>query len=175
MGAGAPTSGERMRARADVAPLRRRTGERSARSVRRLARTADTYEFLVRAPFGASAISGYRRAARHFGLHTLEDPTAEGSDAYRVLVHENARALARAAQVLEHAYGSDRQSAIDEAEVWLARSDVSWFAQDWKYWDMDQDEGALDCLGWKRFVVQSAKSYRITLRRVKKGRGRSKA
>ena len=159
------------RKKAAVRPTKARTGGRTRRRVR-LARTADAYEFLVRSPFGASAISGYRRAARHFGLHTLEDPTAEGSDGYRVLVHKSAPALRRAAEVLELAYASDRQSVIDEAEMWLATSDVTWFAQDWRCWDEAQDEGALACLGWKRLVVKSEKSYRLTLQLIKKRRSR---
>ena len=32
------------------------------------------FEFVVAAPFGASAIEGYEETARHFGLHTLHDP-----------------------------------------------------------------------------------------------------
>jgi hypothetical protein len=161
-----------MRRRRAAVPLREaRSGGRTRRRGR-LARTADTYEFLVRPPFGASVISGYRKAARHFGLQTMEDPTMEGSDGYRVLVHKSAPVLRRAADVLDRAYGSDRQSAIDEAEMWLATSDVTWFAQDWRYWDEAQDEGALACLGWKRLVVKSEKSYRITLKLIKKRRSR---
>ncbi len=72
----------------------------------------------------------------------------EGSDAFRVLVHKSRSALRRAAGVLDRAYGSNKQSAIDEAEMWLISSDVTWFAQDWKCWDEAQDEGALACLGW---------------------------
>ena len=51
-------------------------------------------------------------------------------------------------------------------------SDVTWFAQDWRCWDEAQDEGALACLGWKRLVVKSEKSYRITLQLIKKRRSR---
>lgn len=134
----------------------------------RLERTADTYEFVIRPPLGASVISGYRRAAHHFGLHTLEDPTAEGSDGYRVLVHRSLPRLKKAAAVLERAYSSDRQNRIDDAEAWLARSGVTWFAQDWNYWDQAQDQGALACLGWKRRVVKTEKSYRITIQLIKK-------
>jgi hypothetical protein len=122
----------------------------------RFIRTSDTFEFLVREPWGASAISGYRKAARHFGLHTREDPTMEGSDAYRVLVHRSAASLRRAAEVMNRGYGSDIQDAIDDAEIWLLRSDVTWFAQDWRYWDEAQDEGALECLGWKRLPSSSS-------------------
>ena len=136
----------------------------------RLVRTADTYEFLVREPWGASAISGYRRAARHFGLHTMEDPTMEGSDAYRVFVHKSVSALRRAARMLDRAYTSNQQDAIDDAEIWLLDNHLIWFAHDWHYWDEAQDEGALECLGWKRLVVKRENIYRITLRLIKKRR-----
>ena len=158
-----------MRGRAAVEARNTRTRRRPSRSVR-LVRTADTYVFLVQYPFGGSVISGYRKAARHFGLHTMEDPTMEGADAYRVLVHKSRPAIRRAAQVLDRAYGSDQQSAIDDAEMWLTRSNVTWFAQEWNYWDDAQDEGALACLGWKRLIVKSEKSYRVTLQLIKKRR-----
>ena len=96
----------------------------------------------------------------------------EGSDGFRVLVHRSAAALRRAARVLDCAYGSDVLDAIDEAEIWLLRSDVTWFAQDWRYWDEAQDEGALECLGWKRLVVKSSNVFRITLQLIKKRRSR---
>lgn len=135
-----------------------------------LVRTADTYEFLVRYPWGASAISGYRRAARHFGFHTREDSTLAGSDAYRLFVHKRAAILRQAVKVLEVAYISDQQAAIDDAEASLASGDVAWFAQDWKHWDEEQDEGALEHLGWKRLIVKAGRSYRITLQLVKRRR-----
>jgi hypothetical protein len=136
-----------------------------------LKRTEDTYEFLVTYPHGGSAISGYRRAARHFGLHTREDPTYEGSDAYRVLVHESAQKLRDVAKALNDAYSAANSSdlgdetLIDEVEDWLVlKSDVAWFTHDWSYWGQDQDEGALEHLKWKRTVVESGKDYRVTLR-----------
>jgi hypothetical protein len=46
----------------------------------RLLRNRRTYEFLIRYPHGTTAINGYRRAARHFKFHTLEDPTTVGTD-----------------------------------------------------------------------------------------------
>lgn len=150
------------------------TRRRPQHSVR-LARTSDTYEFLVRYPWGASAISGYRRAARHFGFHTREDPTLAGSDAYRLFVHKSAAMLRQAVKTLEVAYVSDQQAAIDDVELSIGASGVAWFAQDWKHWDPDQDEGALECLGWKRFVVETGKNYRVTLQLVKRRRPRREA
>lgn len=105
----------------------------------------------------------------------MEDPTMEGSDAYRVFVHESASVLRRAAKVLDRAYGSQEQSAIDDAEIWLLQGDVIWFAQDWQYWDEAQDEGALECLGWKRSIAKVGKSYRIMLKLIKQRRARRKA
>ena len=42
----------------------------------RLIRNRRTFEFVIRYPHGIAAINGYRRAARHFNFHTLEDPAA---------------------------------------------------------------------------------------------------
>jgi hypothetical protein len=137
-------------------------------------RTADTYEFLVRDPWGASAISGYRRAARHFGLHTMEDSTLAGSDRYRLFVHKRAAALRRVVKMLEIAYASNQQDAIDEAEMSLYSAHVPWFAQDWKDWNAEQDEGALETLGWKRLMVKVENGYRVTLKLLKRRRPRGK-
>ncbi|MGA7991637.1 MAG: hypothetical protein WCC53_09420 [Thermoanaerobaculia bacterium] len=138
----------------------------------RLVRTSEIFEFLVRYPWGSSAISGYRRAARHFGFHTREDPTFEGSDAYRVFVDKSAAALRRVVKALEIAYSSGQQNVIDDAEAELAGGDVIWFAQDWKHWEAEQDEGALERLGLKRRIVEAGKSYLVTLKVVKGRRSR---
>ena len=47
-----------------------------------LRRTKTAFEFYISSPWGLSAVNGYRRAARHFGLHTLEDPTTLGTDSF---------------------------------------------------------------------------------------------
>ena len=135
----------------------------------RLVRTRNVYEFIVRFPWGSSAISGYRRAARHFGFHTMEDPTLEGSDAYRVLVHKDARQLRAAAKMLSDAYSCEEDAPGEAAEMWLiCESGIHYFTHDWKHWDPEQDEGALECLGWERRVVElnwpSGCAYRVTLR-----------
>lgn len=131
----------------------------------RLKRTRNTYEFLIRYPYGISAINGYRRAARYFGLHTLEDPTTVGTDTCRLLIHKSTKRLRDAAKVLNHAYSSDDQTLIDTAEIWLTtESDVHWFDHDWKYWNQEQDVGALEQLGWNRVIIEASNSFRITLR-----------
>ena len=136
---------------------------------RRLVRNRHTFEFLVRYPHGTAAINGYRRAARHFKFHTLEDPTTVGGDTCRLFVHKSAQKLREAAKVVGDAYTSGDDELIDEAEMWLATdSDVHWFDHSWKYWAIEQDEGALECLGWKRLIVESGASYRVTLRVAKK-------
>jgi hypothetical protein len=130
----------------------------------RLKRTENRYEFLIRYPYGTSAVNGYRRAARHFGLHTLEDPTTVGTDTFRLLIHKSAKRLREAARILNRAYSADDETLINEAETWLAiESDIHWFDHDWKYWNQEQDEGALEQLGWKRIVVQVGNSFRVTL------------
>jgi hypothetical protein len=134
-----------------------------------LRRSRRTFEFLVRYPHGISAINGYRRAARHFGLHTQEDPTTVGNDTCRLFIHKSPSKLREAARRVGDAYASGDDSFIEQAETWLAfDSDVNWFAQDWKYWDQDQDEGALKNLGWERIIVERAHHYRVTLRLDKK-------
>lgn len=71
----------------------------------RLLRDRNTFEFFVKDPWGTSAIHGYRRACRHFGYHTLDDPTAAGSDDYRLLVSKNRKKLQQAAKVLKQTDG----------------------------------------------------------------------
>lgn len=139
----------------------------------RLQRTKNAFEFLVRYPHGTSAINGYRRAARHFGLHTLEDPTTVGTDTCRLLIHKSAKRLREAARVLDRAYSVGDQNLIDEAEAWLViKSDIHWFDHDWKHWDQEQDEGAIEQLGWDRVISETGNSYRITLRLAAKRGGR---
>jgi hypothetical protein len=129
-----------------------------------LRRNATTFEFVVRYPHGTSAINGYRQAARHFGFHTLEDPTTAGGDDTRVLIHRSASVLRRAARRLSKAWTSDLDGAADEGELWLAtESGVSWFHHDWNYWDADQDNGALESLGWRRRISAQGDDYRVTL------------
>ena len=64
----------------------------------RLLRNRHTFEFVTRYPHGTSAINGYRRAARHFKFHTLEDPTTVGTDTCRLLIHKSARKLREACE-----------------------------------------------------------------------------
>jgi hypothetical protein len=135
----------------------------------RLKRTRNTYEFCIRYPHGTSAINGYRRAARHFGLHTLEDPSTLGTDTCRLFIHKDIRKLREAARVIKSAYASGDESLIEDAEEWLASGGgggggVTWFDHDWRYWDQEQDEGALECLGWNRGVVELGSQYRLTIK-----------
>lgn len=142
---------------------------------RALRRDERTYEFFVRYPWGLSAINGYRRAARHFGLRTLEDPSCDGADTLRLLVHRDPRKLRLAAKVLGQAYSfdGDDDGRADDAEAWLAfDSGVHWFHHDWKWWNQDQDEGALERLRWKRTIVETKKGYRVTVRAARPRRRR---
>jgi hypothetical protein len=138
-----------------------------------LKRTKNTYEFFVRFPHGTLAMKGLRQAARHFGFHTFKDPTTVGTGTLRLLIHKNPKALRAAAKVLDRAYSSDRQRLIDKAEAWLnSESGVNWFDHDARYWNIEQDEGALENLGWKRTVVEIGDYYRITLRLIANRRDR---
>jgi hypothetical protein len=124
-----------------------------------------TYEFLVRYPHGASAINGYRRAARHFGLHTWIDPGSAGGDSTRLFIHEEAQRLRQTAARLSEAHAAGDDGLIASTEEWLAvESGVHWFHHDWKHWAIEQDEGALECLGWERTVSESGPCFRVNLR-----------
>lgn len=139
---------------------------------RPLVRNARCFEFLVRYPWGSAAINGYRRAARHFGLHTMEDPAFEGSDAYRMFVDRSASRLRSVAASIRKIAALDdgTRDDFDPVDDWLVEQrDLHWFAADWKHWSMEDDEGTLEGLGWQRSVVQMGNRYRITLRL---GRGR---
>ena len=110
-------------------------------------------------------MAGYRRAARHFGFRTLVDPTSDGNDDTRILIHRSASLLHEAAKVLSRGYASDNETDAEEAELWLAReSGVHWFHHDWERWDADQDLGALQNLRWKRRIVPRGDSYVVPLR-----------
>ena len=139
----------------------------------RLKRTKNTFEFFVRDPHGTSAINGYRRAARHFGLRTLEDATTVGTDTCRLLIHKDVRKLHAAAKALDRAYTSQDDALIDDAETWLrCESGVQWFDHDWCSWVQEQDEGTLEQLGWERVVLKSGNCYRVTLRMATRVRQR---
>lgn len=133
---------------------------------RPLVRTGGTFDFVCVHPHGSSAIEGYRLAARHFGLRTMEDPTTVGTDTCRLLIHEDVRKLRAAARVLSRAYDSGDDDAIEEAELWLAfRSGVHWFDHDWSFWDIEQDEGALGNLGWRRTILAGGSTYLVSLKK----------
>jgi hypothetical protein len=128
----------------------------------KLRRTSDIYEFLVRYPWGMSSINGYRHAARHFGLHTLEDPSSRGWDSCGLLVHRSVQALREASRV----------SATIEPEDWdtfyveMANRGVGVIDHDWKHWDPDDDKAALAGLGLDAEAVEYEDGrYRVTLRR----------
>lgn len=131
---------------------------------RLLVRDSTTFEFVVRPPHGISAVVGYRKAARHFGLRTLVDPTTTGGDDTRILMHPSAAVLRKTAKALSRAMASENEGDAEDAEFWLAReSGVHWFHHHWRHWDIDQDRGALENLGWRRRIVQSGDTYLVTL------------
>jgi hypothetical protein len=142
---------------------------RIKRRVKRRRVSSRVYRFRVTYPFGTTAIHGYRRAARHFGLRTLLDPTCEGSDDWRLLIHEDPKLLRRTAKMLlEHARSdSNNEDFLFEEDEILLRSKVHWFAHDWKGWSIEQDEGAIDSLGWSRTVTELPDgSFQVELRRM---------
>jgi len=131
-----------------------------------LVRNARCFEFLVKYPWGTTAINGYRRAARHFGLHTIEDPTFEGSDAYRMFVDRSeSRLRSVAASVRKiNALDDGTKDDFEPVDDWLVeQDDLHWFSHDWKHWLMEDDEVAIEGLGWQRSVVEMGNRYRVTL------------
>jgi hypothetical protein len=155
-------------------PMKRKTPPKSlARAP--LVRSREVFEFLVRDPYGSSAIAGYRRAARHFGLHTREDPAFEGSDAYRMFVHKDPRKLRVVAKAIGDVNEKCEDDTLDDQELEIfLKTDVTYFAQDWHYWDETADEAALKDLGWKRRIAESTDKsgnqiFRVTLKRSRKG------
>jgi hypothetical protein len=125
-------------------------------------RAAGVYKFTVREPWGTSVINGYRRAARHFGLHTRNDPTAEVSDSYRLLVHREAGKLRQVAAALTRLDADDPEFELNELEV---LTPVNWFWHHWRKWDKSQDEGALGNLAWKRTIIELKPGvFRVTIK-----------
>ena len=143
------------------------------KSSRRLKRTRLTYEFIVKHPYGAAAISGYQKAARHFGLHTRADPTTKGTDQFQLLVDRDPKKLRDTARQLSNlgcaASERDDDGILNEEFDILLMSGVAWFAQDFNWWDVEGDEGALEHLGWARIVEKRTDgSFYVTLRRHSK-------
>jgi hypothetical protein len=100
-------------------------------------RNRTTFEFFVKYPWGTSAINGYRKACRHFGYRTLQDPTTVGNDDCRLLISIDMKKLRHAAKVLNKT--DDDGSVSDELhwqkEDWLqSASGISWLDHDWKHW-----------------------------------------
>jgi hypothetical protein len=137
-------------------------------------RSAKVFEFLVKYPWGISAISGYRRAARHFGLHTREDPSTVGNDSWCLFVHKDPRKLRQVVAQLSALDPSNSNYDVDEWSIKVG-SGVHWFWHDWKQWDIEADENAVKNLGWTRAVEDRGDgTYRVTIRR-RAGRGRRSA
>ena len=141
-----------------------------------LLRNRTTFEFLVRYPHGSTAISGYRRAARHFGLHTKEDPAFEGSDAFRIFVHKDPRKLRALAKAIGDAYATISDNTIFDVDYDIITSaDVAYFEQDWRWWDETSDREALKHLGWKRRIRKfhdksGSEFFRLTLQHMARRR-----
>lgn len=137
----------------------------------RLVRTKAVFEFIVRYPWGTSAINGYRKAARHFGFHTMEDPCYAGSDAYRTLIHKDANKLRAVAKAIGDANLSCQDDSIFEIEAQLFHAArVTFFAHDWKCWDISADEVALSNLRWKRRILETPNYYRVTIQLARRHR-----
>ena len=144
--------------------IRRGMFQPNVRSKRqpKLRRSREVYEFLVRYPWGFSSILGYRRAARHFGLHTLEDPSSRGQDSCCLLVHGSAQVLRDAAQVSPTIEPEDWDDFYPE----MAKRGICVIDHDWKHWYPEDDKEPLAGLGLQaEFLEYEEGRYRVTLRR----------
>jgi hypothetical protein len=145
------------------------------RTTAKLRRNRTTFEFFVNYPWGISVINGYRKACRHFGYRTLEDPTTVGNDDCRLLISKDMKKLRHAAKVLTETDddGTESEELFWQKEQWLqSHSEVHWFAHDWKHWDWQQDRGAFEHLGWDCVIVKWSDEpracYRVTIRKTKR-------
>jgi hypothetical protein len=134
----------------------------------RLRRSERIFEFIVDYPHGTRAVAGYRKAARHFGWRTREDPSFDGLDQCRLLIDRDPKALRRVAQRLLNYVPDETDDEDDylsaELDI-LLEANVAWITQDWKYWDIDSDDGAMEHIGWSRTIAPHGKhGFRVTLR-----------
>jgi hypothetical protein len=142
----------------------------------RLKRSARIFEFIVDYPHGTRAVAGYRKAARHFGWRTRDDPSMAGSDQWRLLIGRDERELRLVAKRLRDFADEEASSDVEEDDPWpdldiLLEADVHWISQDWRYWDIESDAGAMEHLGWSRTIVPHGKrGFRVTLRLSGHGR-----
>jgi hypothetical protein len=128
----------------------------------KLRRSRDVYEFLVRYLWGFSSILGYSRAARHFGLHTLEDPSSRGQDSCCLLVHGSAQVLRDATRVSPTIEPEDWDDFYPE----MAKRGICVIDHDWKHWYPEDDKEPLAGLGLQaEFLEYEEGRYRVTLRR----------
>jgi hypothetical protein len=119
---------------------------------------------------GGHLINGYRKACRHFGYRTLEDPTTVGNDDWRLLIHKEMKKLRRAARVLNETDndGVVSDELYDQKEEWLQfERGVTWFHHDWRHWYWREDKNTFEELRWDGIITECKDYYRVTIHKTK--------
>jgi hypothetical protein len=101
----------------------------------------------------------------------VKDPTAEGSDAYRIFLSNDRQKLRKAVRLIEQAYercddDQEPDNVIAEAEYEVHNVlRVSSIAHDWKHWQWETDVPILAGLGIElRIAELTAATFRVRLR-----------
>jgi hypothetical protein len=101
----------------------------------------------------------------------VEDPTAEGGDAYRIFLADSKQKLRKAVRLIEQAHenwdGVDWH-LVDEAEHEVrSMLDISLIAHDWKQWQWEDDVPIFGDLGIELRVAELPRAaFRVRLKRL---------
>ena len=99
-----------------------------------------------------------------------------GSDQWRLLIGRDDGVLRLVAQRLRDLVHDEAGAGDEEDDLWadqdiLLEADIAWISQDWRYWDMESDAGAMEHLGWSRTIIPHGEhGLRVTLRLSQRGR-----
>jgi hypothetical protein len=87
-----------------------------------------------------------------------------GGDCWLLLISRDTEILRQTARRLgELGEPEDDENFSTRRDI-LLNSGVAWISQDWRYWDVEADIGALEHLGWTRTVAGYGEhGFRVTL------------
>ncbi len=104
----------------------------------------------------------------------VADPSAEGSDDYRIFLAEDKKKLRKAVKIIERAYEqANGQADEDEADSIIEKAEsqvlyelgVSSIAHDWKDWDWEEDVQVLADLGIELVIAKLTDgAFRVRLK-----------